>query len=104
MCNLFLGLGIDAYVCVGRLQGCSEGDKRHVWVMTREANGDVYMWETTQGTYVPLLERWQGVQLSEAEKATLAVRLRRASNRACRGATCTAAPRLFCALPLPRRA
>ena len=40
--------------------------------MTREANGDVYMWETTQGTYVPLLDRWQGVQLTEEEKAKLA--------------------------------
>ena len=53
MCNLLLGLGLDAYICVGRLKDCSEGEKRHTWVMTREANGDVLMWETTQGQYVP---------------------------------------------------
>ena len=72
MCNLFLGLGLDAYVCVGRLKDQSENDKRHVWVMTREVDGHVFMWETTQGTYVPMSNRWQGKQLSAAEKAALA--------------------------------
>ena len=45
LANLLLGLGLDAYVCVGRLRRNKHGrhnklDKRHVWVMTREANGD----------------------------------------------------------------
>jgi len=71
MCNLFLGLGLDAYVCVGRLADTSEGEKRHVWVMTREPGGDVSMWETSQGLSLTLLDRWQGVQLSAPEKAAL---------------------------------
>ena len=69
MCNLFLGLGLDAYVCIGRLNDQSDGDKRWVWCMTRDPNGDIGMWETSMGTCVTLLERWQGVQLSAAERA-----------------------------------
>jgi len=72
MCNLFLGLELDAYVCVGRLiEGSGEGEKRHVWVMTREPNGDVGLWETSMGTCVKMMDRWQGVQLSAQEKAAL---------------------------------
>ena len=37
--------------------------------MTRDPNGDIGMWETSMGTCVTLLERWQGVQLSAAERA-----------------------------------
>ena len=39
LCNLFLGLELDAYVCVGRVQTESmttEGLQEHCWVMTRE--------------------------------------------------------------------
>jgi len=71
MCNLFLGLELDAYVCVGRLAESSEGEKRHVWVMTREPNGDVGLWETSMGTCVKMMDRWQGVQLSAQETAAL---------------------------------
>lgn len=69
MCNLLLGQGRDAYVCVGRLHDASEGDKRHVWVMTREEDGSVLMWETSQGSFVELPARWPGIQISEEEKA-----------------------------------
>lgn len=46
--NLFLGLGSDAYLAIGKLPG---GLRQHVWVVTREGNGDVLMWETTKGSY-----------------------------------------------------
>ena len=36
LCNLLLGLKIDAYVCVGRLHDAKRGEKRHVWVLVRE--------------------------------------------------------------------
>lgn len=68
MCNLLLGLNLDAYVCVGRLRGCSEREKRHVWVMTREPDGDVRIWETKTGTCLTLVERWYGKKLSAAER------------------------------------
>ena len=51
-CNLFLGLGMDSYVCVGRLHGVSAQNKRHVWIMTREADGSVRMWETSRGSFI----------------------------------------------------
>lgn len=57
MCNLFLGLGLDAYVCVGRLEGAKELEKRHVWVMTREKGGEVRMWETSTGEATTLPDR-----------------------------------------------
>jgi len=72
MCNLFLGLNLDAYVCVGRLRGCSEREKRHVWVMTRDPDGDVRIWETKTGTCLTLVERWYGKKLSAAERAEIA--------------------------------
>ena len=59
-CNLFLGLGIDAYLALGRLPG---GIQQHVWVMTREPNGDVKFWETTKGDFYTLPGRWQGLYL-----------------------------------------
>eukprot|EP00966_Prymnesium_polylepis_P175508 4061799-Prymnesium_polylepis.1 len=50
-CNLFLGLGIDAYLAIGKLPG---GLVQHVWVATREPNGDVRFWETTRGRFFTL--------------------------------------------------
>ena len=58
LCNLLLGLEMDAYVCVGRLHDAARGEKRHVWVMVREENGDVRMWETSTGDAVLLPGRW----------------------------------------------
>ena len=62
-CNLFLGLGLDAYLAIGKLPG---GVQQHVWVMTREPNGDVRFWETTKGTYYTLPARWMGLFLDGA--------------------------------------
>jgi len=66
-CNLFLGLGLDAYLAIGRLPG---GSTQHVWVMTREPNGDVLFWETTKGDYYTLPMRWTGLYLDGAAEAT----------------------------------
>ena len=49
-------MGLDAYIAIGRLPG---GITQHVWVVTREANGDVRLWETTKGRYYTLPQRWQ---------------------------------------------
>ena len=59
-CNLFLGLGLDAYLAIGRLPG---GVQQHVWVMTREPNGDIKFWETTKGEFYTLPGRWMGLYL-----------------------------------------
>ena len=49
-------MGLDAYIAIGRLPG---GITQHVWVVTREANGDVRLWETTKGRYYTLPQRWK---------------------------------------------
>eukprot|EP00698_Gefionella_okellyi_P002914 TRINITY_DN12762_c0_g1_i1.p1 TRINITY_DN12762_c0_g1~~TRINITY_DN12762_c0_g1_i1.p1 ORF type:complete len:1081 (-),score=206.26 TRINITY_DN12762_c0_g1_i1:6-3248(-) len=54
LCNLFLGLDKDAYVCVGRNK---HGDT-HTWVMTREPDGSVIFWETLNGKGYKLPLRW----------------------------------------------
>ena len=59
LCNLLLGLELDAYVCVGRLHDSAKGEKRHVWVMVREESGGVRMWETSTGDDVLLPGRWR---------------------------------------------
>ena len=71
LCNLLLGLGKDAYVCVGRLHDSVRGEKRHVWVMVREVDGGVRMWETSTGGDVLLPHRWrpQAVQRKAAKGA-----------------------------------
>ena len=60
LCNLLLGIKLDAYVCVGRLYEAKRGDKRHVWVMVREDDGCVRMWETSTGDDAILKGRWKG--------------------------------------------
>eukprot|EP01018_Ginkgo_biloba_P030973 Gb_11334 [translate_table: standard] len=45
LCSLFLGFGLDAYVCVGR-----DHEGGHVWVMTRKDEDDVLFWESLTGT------------------------------------------------------
>ena len=62
-CNLFLGLGLDAYIAIGKVPG---GIGQHVWVVTREPNGDVRFWETTKGCYYTLPGRWTGLLLDGA--------------------------------------
>ena len=63
-CNLFLGMGLDAYIAIGRLPG---GIVQHVWVMTREPNGDVRFWETTKGRFFTLPQRWAGLLMDGAD-------------------------------------
>lgn len=68
LCNLLLGMNIDAYVCIGRLHEAKKGDKRHVWVMVREDNGMVSMWETSTGDDMQLPGRWKGKDDKKAQR------------------------------------
>ncbi|XP_069778555.1 centrosomal protein of 76 kDa isoform X2 [Narcine bancroftii] len=45
LCNLLLGFGLDAYVCVGT----KARRVPHTWVMTCGTNGDVVFWESLTG-------------------------------------------------------
>uniref|UniRef100_A0A7S2CR31 C2 domain-containing protein n=1 Tax=Haptolina brevifila TaxID=156173 RepID=A0A7S2CR31_9EUKA len=73
MCNLFLGLNdkdgdhYDAYVCVGRLKSSSEKEKRHVWVMTREKDKSVRMWETSTGRFRTIPNAWRGTKAVDGD-------------------------------------
>ena len=86
LANLLLGLGLDAYVCVGRLRRNKHGrhnklDKRHVWVMTRHADGDpdpsdptrrlgsVQMWETCTGRPLRVPNCWHPKKERRADDA-----------------------------------
>ena len=66
-CNMFLGMGLDAYIAIGRLPG---GIVQHVWVVTREPNGDVRFWETTKGRFYTLPARWPGLLMDGADLGT----------------------------------
>ena len=66
-CNMFLGMGLDAYIAIGRLPG---GIVQHVWVVTREPNGDVRFWETTKGRFYTLPARWPGLLMDGADAGT----------------------------------
>ena len=79
LCNLLLGMNLDAYVCCGRLHTAKKGDKRHVWVMVRDDDGLVRFWETSTGDDLELPARWRGEakfmakkRAEEAEAARLA--------------------------------
>ena len=100
LANLFLGMGLDAYLAIGRLPGGVTQVRRaatattttatatpatpptstapaprpppptqHVWVLTREPNGDVLMWETTKGKYYTLPQRWSGLSSTASTTA-----------------------------------
>ena len=62
---MLLGLELDAYVCIGRLPNCKEFEKRHVWVLTREADGSVTHWETSTGDAIVMPQRWKGPRTVE---------------------------------------
>ena len=68
LCNLLLGMNLDAYVCCGRLHTAKKGEKRHVWVMVRDDDGLVRFWETSTGDDVPLPARWRGEAKFMAKK------------------------------------
>eukprot|EP00003_Mantamonas_plastica_P031884 TRINITY_DN844_c1_g1_i4.p1 TRINITY_DN844_c1_g1~~TRINITY_DN844_c1_g1_i4.p1 ORF type:complete len:959 (+),score=365.48 TRINITY_DN844_c1_g1_i4:2563-5439(+) len=63
LCNIFLGMKLDAY-CVN---GKTKNGEDHTWVMTREADGSVIVWETTNGKRYVLPERWTGTMEEEDE-------------------------------------
>ncbi|GAQ78246.1 hypothetical protein KFL_000100120 [Klebsormidium nitens] len=48
LCNLLLGFGLDAYVCIGK-----DGKGRHAWVATLSSAGDVTFWESLTGRRYP---------------------------------------------------
>ena len=67
-CNLFLGLGLDAFLAIGKLP---DRITQHVWVVTREPNGDVRFWETTRGCFYTLPQRWTGLFMEGVEAKPL---------------------------------
>ncbi|CDR93984.1 Sma protein, putative [Babesia bigemina] len=56
LCSCLLGLGYDAYVCKGTLEG---GNREHCWVMTRHSGGTVTFWETANKRMWHMPMRWQ---------------------------------------------
>ena len=68
LCNLLLGMNLDAYVCCGRLHTAKKGEKRHVWVMVRDEDGLVRFWETSTGDDLELPARWRGEAKFMAKK------------------------------------
>ncbi|GIX63742.1 C2 domain-containing protein, putative [Babesia caballi] len=56
LCSCLLGLGYDAYVCKGTLDG---GRREHCWVMTRHSDGTVTFWETANKRMWHLPMRWK---------------------------------------------
>lgn len=56
LCCALLGLGKNAFVFKGTVQG----GKEHAWVMSREQLGTVTFWETTTGAKYHLPARWTG--------------------------------------------
>ena len=42
-----------------------------MWVLTREPNGDVLMWETTKGKYYTLPQRWSGLLLDGVDNGAV---------------------------------
>ena len=70
MVSLLLGMGCDAYVCVGRLHDARAGQKRHVWVMTRDDDGSVTKWELSTARSATLPARWAGKPGGEAPLRT----------------------------------
>ena len=68
LCNLLLGMNLDAYVCCGRLHTAKKGEKRHVWVMVRDEDGVVTFWETSTGDDLKLPGRWRGEAKFMAKK------------------------------------
>jgi centrosomal protein CEP76 len=47
LCNLLIGYGMDAFVCLG-----TSGDGSHAWVLTRGA--DLVFWESITGQRMPV--------------------------------------------------
>eukprot|EP00658_Telonema_sp_P-2_P027537 TRINITY_DN21243_c0_g1_i1.p1 TRINITY_DN21243_c0_g1~~TRINITY_DN21243_c0_g1_i1.p1 ORF type:complete len:631 (+),score=134.84 TRINITY_DN21243_c0_g1_i1:98-1990(+) len=78
VCNLFLGLSIDAYMCLGHGRVKAEDEfsdevtirpteQMHVWVMTRSQDGSVTFWESMLSKEYHLLKRWKGADCDDEE-------------------------------------
>ncbi|XP_031552342.1 centrosomal protein of 76 kDa-like [Actinia tenebrosa] len=52
LCSIFLGFGLDAFVCLGT----RDTGQPHAWVMTRQTDGLVSFWETLTGQCFSLSE------------------------------------------------
>lgn len=76
--NLFLGLSMDAYMCLGhgKVQMTEEFSddvtvgptkQMHVWVMTRAQDGSITFWECMKTKEYQLLKRWKGADGDEEE-------------------------------------
>eukprot|EP00002_Diphylleia_rotans_P023250 TRINITY_DN4570_c0_g1_i1.p1 TRINITY_DN4570_c0_g1~~TRINITY_DN4570_c0_g1_i1.p1 ORF type:complete len:981 (-),score=223.06 TRINITY_DN4570_c0_g1_i1:236-3178(-) len=61
MTNLLLGIGYDAYCCIGR----TKKNQIHTWVMIREQDCSVSFWETTNGKKYNLPNKWRGKRTAE---------------------------------------
>ena len=81
LCNLFLGLSIDSYVCCGRANirvvddvtdesSIVPSEEIHSWVMTRKADGSVTFWESGTGKEYTLLKRWGGSDENQEEDSS----------------------------------
>lgn len=64
MCNVMLGSGMDAYLCVGTTRS---GVRDYVWVMVREGDGSVSFWETTTAKRYVCPGRWDGLGQSRED-------------------------------------
>ena len=51
LCSLLLGFGLNAYMCLGTIDG-----NTHAWVMTIDTEGGVTLWESLTGVRYPLSE------------------------------------------------
>ncbi|CAD7967209.1 unnamed protein product [Amoebophrya sp. A25] len=78
LCSILCTIGKDAYVCKGTIRQKNVGKNlpkfsmhrlkvpretqytEHTWVMTRETDGSVILWETTQAMTFHLGKRWCG--------------------------------------------
>jgi len=65
LCCALVGLGRNAFVCKGTVQGGRE----HAWVMSREQDGVITFWETTTGAKYHLPHRWLGDMNGDKTKA-----------------------------------
>ncbi|KAJ3437327.1 centrosomal protein of 76 kda [Anaeramoeba flamelloides] len=59
--SLFLGLELDAYLCLGKTKNGVD----HYWIMVREKSGDITFYETILSKAYKLENKWQGTSVDE---------------------------------------
>ena len=67
--NLFLGMSLDAYLCIGKTMY----GKEHAWVMTKTKSGSVIFWETSTCKFYELDQRWKGIEEEKEEEENLKI-------------------------------